>query len=381
LSPPASAWSPPQPAPAPAGAGRNSAAELAVTDAWSPPRCRRRSGACGWKKWKTRPPQHRCPWRWPARALLLGMSFGGGMLAARRQRTGGMSMKARYYSARFTCWPAPARWPPRPRPRCRTISVTASGQRRRRTPAAVTQKTMIDRAEIEALGGLSIGEVIRKLPGIDAGAYAGDGNPSANVRGMGRDAVQFLVDGERPTANSPLRADHRWPAALRRTGARRNPARRLGRTGGAAPITVNLIMKKARPQATAVSRPPSACAATSRTASSRQPGRRRAGFSWMLPLTINHHGMPLEKPAAPPGVQRRPAHAVAGRKRKQPVHARRIHRFAAPELARRRAACRCGPASITTRANAAAKPPAGLCQSGCRHRLAPTGPPRAKTAS
>ncbi|MBK8525339.1 MAG: TonB-dependent receptor plug domain-containing protein [Betaproteobacteria bacterium] len=52
--------------------------------------------------------------------------------------------------------------------------------------------------DIEALGGLTVGEVIRKLPGIEAGAHTGDGSPSAKARGMGRDAVQFLVDGERP---------------------------------------------------------------------------------------------------------------------------------------------------------------------------------------
>jgi cobaltochelatase CobN len=49
------------------------------------------------------------------------------------------------------------------------VTVTASSDALGERQAAATQKTIIDRAEIEALGGLSIGETIRKLPGIDAG--------------------------------------------------------------------------------------------------------------------------------------------------------------------------------------------------------------------
>ena len=82
------------------------------------------------------------------------------------------------------------------------VTVTATSETEFERQAAVTQKTVIDRQEIEALGGLTVNEVIRKLPGIDASAHSGDGNPSANARGMGRDAVQFLVDGERPSANA-----------------------------------------------------------------------------------------------------------------------------------------------------------------------------------
>lgn len=82
------------------------------------------------------------------------------------------------------------------------VTVTATQDALAERHAAVAQKTVIDRQEIEALGGLTIGEVIGKLPGIDAGQHGGDGSPSANARGMGRDAVQILVDGERPAANS-----------------------------------------------------------------------------------------------------------------------------------------------------------------------------------
>ncbi|MDQ5946765.1 MAG: outer rane receptor for ferrienterochelin and colicin, partial [Pseudomonadota bacterium] len=82
------------------------------------------------------------------------------------------------------------------------IVVTATHDALTDRRESVTQKTVLDKKEIEALGGLTVGEVIRKLPGIDAGEHTGDGAPSAKTRGMGRDAVQFLVDGERPTANA-----------------------------------------------------------------------------------------------------------------------------------------------------------------------------------
>ena len=87
-------------------------------------------------------------------------------------------------------------------PTLREVSVSARSDGDEERRAAVTQKTVLDKTEIEALGGLTVGEVIRKLPGIEAGAHNGDGGPTANARGVGRDAVQFLVDGERPSANA-----------------------------------------------------------------------------------------------------------------------------------------------------------------------------------
>lgn len=176
------------------------------------------------------------------------------------------------------------------------VTVTASSDALGERQAAATQKTIIDRAEIEALGGLSIGETIRKLPGIDAGAHSGDGGPTANARGLGRDSVQFLVDGERPSANAryALTTVGRLPSGeLERIEILRGAS---AEHGSAAPITVNLIMKKARPQAST----------TAKIAAGRRgdeangqmtvsQGGGDQGFSWILPLTINHHAMPLEK--------------------------------------------------------------------------------------
>lgn len=177
-----------------------------------------------------------------------------------------------------------------------TITVTATSDADADRRTAVTQKTVLDRAEIEALGGLTVGEVIRKLPGIEAGAHTGDGGPSANARGMGRDAVQFLVDGERPSANAryALTAVGRLPSGeLERVEILRGAS---AEHGGSAPVTVNLVMRKARPSDSTTLKAAAGLRgdeANGQFSLSRGGGDR--AFSWLLPISINHHGMPQEK--------------------------------------------------------------------------------------
>jgi outer membrane receptor for ferrienterochelin and colicins len=179
------------------------------------------------------------------------------------------------------------------------VTVTASHDAQQERRAAVTQKTVLDQAEIAALGGLTVGEVIRQLPGIEAGAHTGDGGPSANARGMGRDAVQFLVDGERPAANAryALTAVGRLPAGeLARIEILRGAS---AEHGGSAPITVNLVMKKARPQASTTVK--AAVGQRGDEANGQftgSVGGGDQGFSWILPVTVNHHAMPLAKKTA-----------------------------------------------------------------------------------
>ena len=81
-----------------------------------------------------------------------------------------------------------------------TVSAEVSDIEERRSSA--TQKTIINRREIEATGGLTVGEVLGKLPGVAAGMPSSDGTVALSARGMVRDSVQVLVDGERPAGNS-----------------------------------------------------------------------------------------------------------------------------------------------------------------------------------
>ncbi len=179
------------------------------------------------------------------------------------------------------------------------VTVTATSEAEAERQAAVTQKTVIDRQEIEALGGLTVNEVIRKLPGIDAGAHSGDGNPSANARGMGRDAVQFLVDGERPSANAryALTTVGRLPSGeLERVEILRGAS---AEHGGSAPVTVNLIMRKAKPSTSTSLRAAAGLRGDEPNGQfTASLGGGDKAFSWILPVTVNHHGMPLEKTAS-----------------------------------------------------------------------------------
>lgn len=176
------------------------------------------------------------------------------------------------------------------------VTVTATSETEAERQGAVAQKVVLDRKEIESLGGLTVGEVIRKLPGIEAGAHSGDGGPSANARGMGRDAVQFLVDGERPSANVryALTTVGRLPSGeLERIEILRGAS---AEHGGSAPVTVNLIMRKARPSAsTAVKAAVGQRGDEPNGQFTLSQGGGDKAFSWIVPLTLNHHAMPLEK--------------------------------------------------------------------------------------
>lgn len=193
--------------------------------------------------------------------------------------------------------------------RLEEITVTATSDALAEQREAATQKTVIDRAEIEALGGLTVGEVIRKLPGVDAGEHGADGGLAARARGMTRDAVQFLVNGERPTANARF--------ALTQVG--RMPAGELERIeilrggsaeyGGAAPVTVNLVMR--RPVARDSTTLKLAAGQRGTEANGQATVSRGGGegdFSWLLPVTLNHHGMPVDQTLtrqAPAGARQR----------------------------------------------------------------------------
>lgn len=161
-----------------------------------------------------------------------------------------------------------------------------------------TQKTVVSRKEIEALGGLTVGEVMGKLPGIDAGASGSDGNAAMRARGMMRDSVQILVDGERMGVNSRIAMSMvgRLPSSeLERVEILRGSSAEFG---GAAPVTINLVMRKA------LSKDSLSLKAAAGMRGDRMTGQftlTKGGgdkhFSWLLPLTLNHHETPAESDA------------------------------------------------------------------------------------
>ncbi|MBM4181943.1 MAG: TonB-dependent receptor [Betaproteobacteria bacterium] len=175
------------------------------------------------------------------------------------------------------------------------VTVTATSDTLAEQHEAVSQKTVIDRKEIEALGGLTVGEVIRKLPGIEAGEHGADGGMSARVRGMSRDAVQFLVNGERPTANArfALTQVGRMPSGeLERIEILRGGSAEFG---GAAAVTVNLVMRQPTARASTTLKLAAGQRGPETNAqASFSRGGGEGSFSWLVPVTLNRHAMPVD---------------------------------------------------------------------------------------
>jgi outer membrane receptor for ferrienterochelin and colicins len=125
-----------------------------------------------------------------------------------------------------------------------TVSGKISDLEERR--ASVTQKTVIDRKGIENTGGLTVGEVLSKLPGVDAGVPSSDGSVALRSRGMARESVQVLVDGERPASNSrhAMLIISRMPSGeLEQVEIIKGATAEFG---NATPVTINLVTSRAK---------------------------------------------------------------------------------------------------------------------------------------
>lgn len=178
------------------------------------------------------------------------------------------------------------------------ITVTSAGMNdvdERKQSA--TQKIIIDRQEIEKMGALTINDVLGKLPGIDVGTPTSDGTLATRSRGMTRDSVQIVVDGERipPGHNRMIQGTvGRLPSAeLRQIEIIRGSSAEFG---GSAPVTVHLVLDK-----------PMARESTDvKIAAGDRGGKpvlqvnysKNGGdktFSWLLPVTFNHNEMPSDR--------------------------------------------------------------------------------------
>lgn len=180
-----------------------------------------------------------------------------------------------------------------------TITVTSSVDDVAERRESAAQKIVVTRKEIEAMGALTISDVMGKLPGVDAGPTGADGSMALRSRGMVRDSVQILVDGERVHANARVAQGivGRLPATeLLRAEIIRGASAEVG---GSAPVTVNLVLAKP------LSRDSTAFKAALGVRDGRpiaQTNFTKGGgdktFSWLLPITLNHHEMPSGRDAS-----------------------------------------------------------------------------------
>ena len=83
------------------------------------------------------------------------------------------------------------------------VNVTAKGADVAERRESTTQKLVVTRKDIENLGVMTIGEVLGKLPGVEMPAGPEGGQ---RARGMSRDSVKILVDGESSAGGSAIMA-------------------------------------------------------------------------------------------------------------------------------------------------------------------------------
>ncbi|HEX8987828.1 MAG TPA: TonB-dependent receptor [Rhodocyclaceae bacterium] len=179
------------------------------------------------------------------------------------------------------------------------VTVTSSADDISERKQAATQKVIVTRQDIENMGALTVSDVMGKLPGVDAGTPGADGSMAMRSRGMARDSVQILIDGERIAGS----------ARMAQAMVGRLPSTELDRVeivrgasaefGGNAPVSVNLVFKKARSKdSTALKVAAGFRNNEPNTQFSFSKGGGDKEFMWMVPVTVNHHEMPAGKDVA-----------------------------------------------------------------------------------
>lgn len=109
-------------------------------------------------------------------------------------------------------------------------------EQRRQSTAA---KIVVGREEIEQYGDTSLGEVLRRLPGVTLGGRPGRGG-EVRLRGMGSGYTQILVDGERTPPGFSL--EQLSPDLVERIEILRAPTAETGTRAIAG--TINIVLRE-----------------------------------------------------------------------------------------------------------------------------------------
>lgn len=86
-------------------------------------------------------------------------------------------------------------------------AVTISGSRAGDTESrrlSTAAKMVFGREELDRNGDSSVGEILKRLPGVTLGGPPGRGGGGVRMRGLGNGYTQMLVNGERPPAGFSL---------------------------------------------------------------------------------------------------------------------------------------------------------------------------------
>ncbi|MCE4554512.1 TonB-dependent receptor plug domain-containing protein [Roseateles cellulosilyticus] len=118
------------------------------------------------------------------------------------------------------------------------INGTASDESIRR--ASTASKIVISREEIDKFGDSTVGEVLKRLPGVTTGGRPGRGG-DIRMRGMGSGYTQILVNGERMPPGFAL--DQLPPEQVERIEVLRAPTAEYGARAMAG--TINIVLREA----------------------------------------------------------------------------------------------------------------------------------------
>lgn len=176
-----------------------------------------------------------------------------------------------------------------------TVTDTGTSDIAERQQAA-TQKIIIGKDEIEKMGALTIGDVLGKLPGVDASTTGNSGTMMVRSRGMVRDSVQMMIDGEKVHGN--VAGVQSIVGRLSATELKQVEISRgsSAEVGGSSALTVNLVLNKPLAKdSTAIkvvagfrdNRP------TLQTTYTKGGGDK--AFSWLVPINITHQDVPIER--------------------------------------------------------------------------------------
>jgi outer membrane receptor for ferrienterochelin and colicins len=169
------------------------------------------------------------------RVSVAAMLAAGGSFSALAQTRPAPSEAAASAPARPAARPADARSEQLKRVE---ISGTASDESIRK--ASTASKIVITREEIEKFGDSTLGEMIKRLPGVTTGGRPGRGG-DIRMRGMGGGYTQILVNGERMPPGFSL--DQLPPEQVERIEVLRAPTAEYGTRAVAG--TINVVLREA----------------------------------------------------------------------------------------------------------------------------------------
>lgn len=144
---------------------------------------------------------------------------------------------ARPASAAASAPPAPARAASAPQQVEITGSITPDSNAERRRSTA--SRIIVGREELDRMGDSTLGEVVKRLPGVTIGGPPGRGG-QIRMRGMGGGYTQILIDGQRMPFGFSL--DSIAPEQIERIEIMRAPVAEHGARAIAG--TINVVMRE-----------------------------------------------------------------------------------------------------------------------------------------